>query len=196
MDGNQLSELTNGDWVEYPTSISAPAARRSSTRGWPPARPAASAAWSKSASAARRTVVGSFSVGNTGGWTTWKTVPANISKQTGTQNVYLVFSSSAGRQPAVREPALLQLPDGLSRNAVDVAASRQQQQGRGPSFRTGHGPFLRSGIRPGPAGQLQLTLVGAPLVPLALKPTETEAPGAMVPSYGVLVTVTLAPDWV
>jgi hypothetical protein len=41
--------------------------------------------------------VGSFSVGNTGGWQSWQTVPANISKVTGTHTVYLVFSSG---QPA------------------------------------------------------------------------------------------------
>ena len=41
--------------------------------------------------------VGSFAVGNTGGWQVWETVPANISTITGTHTVYLVFSSG---QPA------------------------------------------------------------------------------------------------
>lgn len=41
--------------------------------------------------------VGSFAVGNTGGWQTWKTVPANISKVTGVHSVYLTFPSG---QPA------------------------------------------------------------------------------------------------
>ena len=41
--------------------------------------------------------VGSFAVGNTGGWQVWETVPANISTVTGTHTVYLVFSSG---QPA------------------------------------------------------------------------------------------------
>jgi Beta-1,3-glucanase/Carbohydrate binding module (family 6) len=41
--------------------------------------------------------VGSFAIGSTGGWQTWETVPANISKVTGTHTVYLVFSSG---QPA------------------------------------------------------------------------------------------------
>jgi hypothetical protein len=41
--------------------------------------------------------VGSFAVGNTGGWQSWQTVPANISTVTGTHTVYLVFSSG---QPA------------------------------------------------------------------------------------------------
>ena len=41
--------------------------------------------------------VGSFSVANTGGWQSWRTVPANISGVTGTHNVYLTFTSG---QPA------------------------------------------------------------------------------------------------
>jgi len=43
------------------------------------------------------TPVGSFSLASTGGWQTWKTVPANISTVTGTHTVYLTFSSG---QPA------------------------------------------------------------------------------------------------
>jgi hypothetical protein len=41
--------------------------------------------------------IGSFAIGNTGGWQSWETVPANISTVTGTHTVYLVFSSG---QPA------------------------------------------------------------------------------------------------
>jgi hypothetical protein len=43
------------------------------------------------------TPVGSFAIANTGGWQSWKTVPANISTVTGVHTVYLVFSSG---QPA------------------------------------------------------------------------------------------------
>jgi hypothetical protein len=43
------------------------------------------------------TPIGSFAIGNTGGWQSWETVPANISTVTGTHTVYLVFSSG---QPA------------------------------------------------------------------------------------------------
>jgi beta-glucanase (GH16 family) len=41
--------------------------------------------------------IGSFAVGNTGGWQSWRTVPANISAVTGTHTVYLTFTSG---QPA------------------------------------------------------------------------------------------------
>jgi beta-glucanase (GH16 family) len=41
--------------------------------------------------------IGSFAIGNTGGWQNWRTVPANISAVTGTHTVYLTFTSG---QPA------------------------------------------------------------------------------------------------
>jgi hypothetical protein len=37
--------------------------------------------------------IGSFAVANTGGWQSWRTVPANISNVTGVHNVYLTFTS-------------------------------------------------------------------------------------------------------
>ncbi|MFF7393473.1 glycoside hydrolase family 16 protein [Streptomyces scabiei] len=37
--------------------------------------------------------VGSFSIAGTGGWQSWRTVPANISRVTGTHDVYLTFTS-------------------------------------------------------------------------------------------------------
>jgi hypothetical protein len=39
------------------------------------------------------TPVGSFSIANTGGWQTWKTVTADISKVTGTHTLFLTFAS-------------------------------------------------------------------------------------------------------
>ncbi|OIK24945.1 glycoside hydrolase family 16 protein [Streptomyces malaysiense] len=41
--------------------------------------------------------IGSFAVGDTGGWQSWRTVPANIGSVTGTHDVYLTFTSG---QPA------------------------------------------------------------------------------------------------
>jgi hypothetical protein len=41
--------------------------------------------------------IGSFAIGNTGGWSSWETIPANIATTSGTHNVYLEFSSG---QPA------------------------------------------------------------------------------------------------
>ncbi|WP_333775824.1 glycoside hydrolase family 16 protein [Streptomyces sp. IBSBF 3136] len=41
--------------------------------------------------------IGSFALSNTGGWQSWRTVPANIGSVTGTHDVYLTFTSG---QPA------------------------------------------------------------------------------------------------
>ncbi|HEY3610350.1 MAG TPA: carbohydrate-binding protein, partial [Pseudonocardiaceae bacterium] len=41
--------------------------------------------------------IGSFAVANTGGWQSWRTIPANISRVTGTHTVFLTFDSG---QPA------------------------------------------------------------------------------------------------
>lgn len=41
--------------------------------------------------------IGSFAIGSTGGWQTWRTVPATIQATTGTHTVYLTFDSG---QPA------------------------------------------------------------------------------------------------
>jgi beta-glucanase (GH16 family) len=37
--------------------------------------------------------IGGFAVGNTGGWQSWRSVPANISGVTGTHDVYITFTS-------------------------------------------------------------------------------------------------------
>ncbi|NUT97164.1 MAG: carbohydrate-binding protein, partial [Saccharothrix sp.] len=39
------------------------------------------------------TPIGSFAIANTGGWQSWRTVPANISGVTGTHDVYVTFTS-------------------------------------------------------------------------------------------------------
>ena len=41
--------------------------------------------------------IGSFAIANTGGWQSWRTVPANIAATTGTHTVFLTFTSG---QPA------------------------------------------------------------------------------------------------
>jgi hypothetical protein len=41
--------------------------------------------------------VGSFAIANTGGWRSWRTVPANMSAVAGTHSVFLHFTSG---QPA------------------------------------------------------------------------------------------------
>lgn len=92
--GQNLGSLANGDWALYkgvtfgstaatqfvarvasgaPTGVSGLVEVRLDDRDNPP--------------------IGSFAVGNTGGWQSWQTIPANISPVTGTHDVYLTFTS-------------------------------------------------------------------------------------------------------
>ncbi len=101
VDGNQAAQLSNGDYLEY-NNINFGSTGSSQFD----ARVASGAAGGVSGLVEvvldnpSNSPVGSFAVGNTGGWTTWKTVPANITKVTGTHNVYLEFVSGAGGNPA------------------------------------------------------------------------------------------------
>jgi hypothetical protein len=100
VDGNQAAQLINGDYLEY-NNINFGSAGSTQFD----ARVASGAAGGVSGlievvlDNPANAPVGSFAVGNTGGWTTWKTVPANITKTTGTHNVYLEFVSGAGGNP-------------------------------------------------------------------------------------------------
>ncbi len=100
VDGNQVAQLSNGDYLEY-GSINFGSTGSSQFD----ARVASGAAGGVSGLVEvvldnpSNSPVGSFAVGNTGGWSTWKTIPANISKVTGTHNVYLEFVSGAGGNP-------------------------------------------------------------------------------------------------
>ncbi|HUC57780.1 MAG TPA: glycoside hydrolase family 16 protein [Streptosporangiaceae bacterium] len=100
VDGNQAAQLSNGDYLEY-NNINF----GSSGSNQFDARVASGAAGGVSGLVEvvldnpSNAPVGSFSVANTGGWSTWRTIPANISTVTGTHNVYLEFVSGAGGNP-------------------------------------------------------------------------------------------------
>src|SRR5581483_1875060 len=99
VDGNEAAQLGNGDYLEY-TGINF-----GSGSSQFDARVASGAAGGVSGLVEvvldnpGNAPVGSFAVANTGGWTSWRTIPANITKVTGTHNVYLEFASGAGGNP-------------------------------------------------------------------------------------------------
>jgi hypothetical protein len=99
VDGNQVAQLVNGDYLEY-TGINFGSGSTQFD-----ARVASGAAGGVSGLVEvvldnpDNTPVGSFAVGNTGGWSSWETIPANISTVTGTHNVYLEFVSGATGNP-------------------------------------------------------------------------------------------------
>jgi Carbohydrate binding module (family 6) len=101
VDSNQAAQLTNGDYLEYSNvNFGTTGSTQFDARVASGAAGGVSGLVEVALDSPTSTPVGSFAVGNTGGWSSWETVPANISKVTGTHNVYLVFSSGATGNPA------------------------------------------------------------------------------------------------
>ena len=99
VDGNQIAQLSNGDWLEYPNINFGSGSSQFDARVASGAGAGVSGLVEVVLDNPSNSPVGSFAVANTGGWSTWKTIPANISEVTGTHNVYLVFVSGAGGNP-------------------------------------------------------------------------------------------------
>ncbi|MEU0966456.1 glycoside hydrolase family 16 protein [Streptomyces sp. NPDC005917] len=96
--GQNLGYITNGDWALYKgVKFGSTAATQFHARVASGAASGVSGLVQVRLDSPSNSPVGSFAVGNTGGWQTWTTVPANISAVTGTHDVYLTFSSG---QPA------------------------------------------------------------------------------------------------
>jgi hypothetical protein len=96
--GQDLGQLANGAWAQY-SNVNFGTTGATQFYG----RVASGAAGGVSGlidvrlDSPTAAPIGSFAVANTGGWQSWRTVPANISRVTGTHTVYLTFDSG---QPA------------------------------------------------------------------------------------------------
>ncbi len=96
--GKDVDVIANGDWLQF-NNINFGTAGLSQFK----ARVASGAAGGVSGlvevhlDSLSNPSIGSFAVANTGGWQSWITVPANITRTTGTHTVYLKFVSG---QPA------------------------------------------------------------------------------------------------
>jgi Carbohydrate binding module (family 6)/Glycosyl hydrolases family 16 len=100
VDGNQAAQLANGTFLEYNgVNFGAAGSTQFDARVASGAAAGVSGLVEVVLDSPSNPPVGSFAVGNTGGWATWKTVPANISKVTGTHTVYLEFPSGASGNP-------------------------------------------------------------------------------------------------
>ncbi len=100
VDGNQAAQLVNGDYLEYNNiNFGSGGSNQFDARVASGAAGGVSGLVEVVLDNPSNTPVGSFSVANTGGWSTWKTIPANISTVTGTHNVYLEFVSGATGNP-------------------------------------------------------------------------------------------------
>ncbi|MFF1447992.1 glycoside hydrolase family 16 protein [Streptomyces sp. NPDC058274] len=96
--GQDISALGNGDWALYKgVDFGSSAARQFRGRVASGAAGGVSGLVEVRLDSRTSAPVGSFALGNTGGWQSWRTVPANVSGVTGTHDVYLTFSSG---QPA------------------------------------------------------------------------------------------------
>jgi hypothetical protein len=99
VDGNQVAQLVNGDYLEYPDINFGSGSDQFDARVASGAAGGVSGLVEVVLDNPSNTPVGSFAVANTGGWSSWETVPANISEVTGTHTVYLEFVSGATGDP-------------------------------------------------------------------------------------------------
>jgi hypothetical protein len=96
--GSNIGWLANGDWARYDNiDFGGSPATNFQARVASGAPAGVSGLLEVRLDSPTATPIGSFAVGNTGGWQTWRTVPANISNVTGKHTVYLTFTSG---QPA------------------------------------------------------------------------------------------------
>lgn len=96
--GQNLAALANGDWALYRgVNFGSTAAGQFYARVASGAAGGVSGLVEVRLDSRTSTPIGSFSLATTGGWQSWRTVPANIRSVTGTHDVYLTFTSG---QPA------------------------------------------------------------------------------------------------
>jgi hypothetical protein len=97
-NGTHIAFIRNGDWARFDNVNFGSTSPRDFV-----ARVASGAAGGVSGLVEVRLdsptgpVLGSFAIANTGGWTSWREVPGNVSPVTGTRTVFLTFTSG---QPA------------------------------------------------------------------------------------------------
>ncbi|MEU6552220.1 glycoside hydrolase family 16 protein [Streptomyces sp. NPDC046915] len=92
--GQDLGYLANGDWALYKgVDFGSTAARQFYGRVASGAASGVSGLVEVRLDSPSNSPIGSFAVSSTGGWQSWRTVPANIASVTGTHDVYLTFSS-------------------------------------------------------------------------------------------------------
>ncbi len=97
-NGQYVGWIANGDWLRFNgVDFGSSAARQFTARVASGAAGGVSGLVEVRLDSLSNAPVGSFAVANTGGWESWRNVPANIASVTGTHDVYLTFTSG---QPA------------------------------------------------------------------------------------------------
>ncbi|HEX5496735.1 MAG TPA: glycoside hydrolase family 16 protein [Mycobacteriales bacterium] len=96
--GQDIGFIANGDWALYRgVDFGSAAARQFVARVASGAGGGVSGLVEVRIDSRSNPPVGSFAIANTGGWQSWRSVPANITGVTGVHDVYLTFTSG---QPA------------------------------------------------------------------------------------------------
>ncbi|RZT17747.1 beta-glucanase (GH16 family) [Kribbella sp. VKM Ac-2569] len=96
--GQNLMQIGNGDWALYRgIDFGSTAATQFVARVASGAAGGVSGLVEVRLDSRSNAPIGSFAIANTGGWQSWRSVPANITSVTGTHNVYLTFTTG---QPA------------------------------------------------------------------------------------------------
>ncbi|GAB3506583.1 carbohydrate-binding protein [Amycolatopsis cihanbeyliensis] len=96
--GSHIGSAANGDWARYEDiDFGDTPARQFVARAASGAAGGVSGLVEVRLDSLSGTPVGSFAIGDTGGWQSWREVPANIDPVTGVHDVYLTFASG---QPA------------------------------------------------------------------------------------------------
>jgi beta-glucanase (GH16 family) len=96
--GSNIGFIANGDWAQYNNiDFGSSAAHQFSARVASGAAGGVSGLVEVRLDSRSNAPIGSFAIANTGGWQSWRTVPANVAAVTGVHTVFLTFTSG---QPA------------------------------------------------------------------------------------------------
>jgi hypothetical protein len=96
--GQDVGYIGDGDWLEYDNvnfGSTPPATFKARVASGAPS--GVSGLVEVHLDSLTNPAIGSFAIGNTGGWQTWETLPANITAATGTHTVYLKFTTGSGQ---------------------------------------------------------------------------------------------------
>ncbi|MEU8297806.1 carbohydrate-binding protein [Micromonospora sp. NPDC048909] len=92
--GQNIGALRNGDWVRFDNvEFGSTPPRDFVARVASGAGGGASGLVEVRLGSPTGATIGSFAIGNTGGWQSWRSVPGNVAAATGRQTVYLTFTS-------------------------------------------------------------------------------------------------------
>ena len=96
--GSDVGYISNGDWLQYNNiNFGSSGLHTINARVANGAAVGVSGTISVRLDSLSNAPVGTFSVGNTGGWQSWTTVPGSVGSITGTHTVYLTFSTGSGQ---------------------------------------------------------------------------------------------------